>query len=332
MTIEITEIDPTDEAALRSWWEVGNAASAERPFDAWPVWDVTKRAMPVPRTDGRRTLATAAVDGEVVGAAFMWLFLLDNTHLAEIDVYVAPSHRRRGVGRALLEAMEARARAAGRTTVVSSAFAPVGAESPGSLFAAAAGYPVASFEETKLIDLKVAPADWDPLDRSVAETLGDYRLRVFEDRTPEEYLDDVCTLLNAFIGNIPLGDLEIKPLAFTPERLRDEEIRHERIGRTWIVAAAVAPDGTLCGMSDVFVNRADPRQASVGITLVVPEHRGHRLGMGMKLLTHRRVMELYPECGAVVTGNAGVNAHMNAVNDLMGYQVVERCLDVQKKL
>ena len=52
----------------------------------------------------------------------------------------------------------------------------------------------------------------------------------------------------------------------------------------------------------------------------------------MKLATHRRVRELYPACEHVETGNAGVNAPMNAVNERMGYRVVERCLDVQRVL
>ena len=52
----------------------------------------------------------------------------------------------------------------------------------------------------------------------------------------------------------------------------------------------------------------------------------------MKLATHRRLVELFPSCAYVETGNAGVNAAMNAVNERLGYRVVERCLDVQKRL
>ena len=37
-------------------------------------------------------------------------------------------------------------------------------------------------------------------------------------------------------------------------------------------------------------------------------------------------------CAYVETGNAGVNAAMNSVNERLGYRVVERCLDVQKRL
>jgi hypothetical protein len=38
-----------------------------------------------------------------------------------------------------------------------------------------------------------------------------------------------------------------------------------------------------------------------------------------------------PECRIVATGNADVNAHMNAVNERMGYRLVEQMLEFQKK-
>jgi hypothetical protein len=99
-----------------------------------------------------------------------------------------------------------------------------------------------------------------------------------------------------------------------------------------VVAVAVAPDGRLCGFSDLRVNGQDPRHASVGGTLVLPGHRGQRLGLAMKLATHRHVKSLFPGCAYVETGNAGVNAAMGTVNTQLGYRVVERCLDVQKRL
>ena len=56
-------------------------------------------------------------------------------------------------------------------------------------------------------------------------------------------------------------------------------------GRLQVVALAIAPDGEVCGFSDLRVDRHDPRHASVGGTLVLPGHRGHRLGLAMKLAT-----------------------------------------------
>ena len=34
----------------------------------------------------------------------------------------------------------------------------------------------------------------------------------------------------------------------------------------------------------------------------------------------------------MATGNADVNAHMNAVNERMGYRLVEQLLELQKKV
>lgn len=330
--IDVRQVDPTDERALHGWWQAGHAASAERPYDAWPSWEVSRRALPVPRTDGAMTLVVARAGGQVVGASMLGVFHHDNTHLADLSVYVPPEQRRRGVGRALLVDLEQRASTEGRRTLLGTAYAPVGGESAGSAFAAATGYAVANQEETKLVDLTAALPTWAPLDEEAAAGLGDYRLEVHDGPVPESRVADLCHLLEKFIGQVPNGDLELEDATWTPQRLRDGERRSREAGRTQVMALAVTPDDRLCGFSDVRIDRADPRQGYVGGTLVLPEHRGHRLGLGLKLLSHRHAAALFPTCTHVVTGNAGVNAPMNAVNEAMGYRVVERCLDVQKLL
>ncbi len=155
---------------------------------------------------------------------------------------------------------------------------------------------------------------------------------VAQEAVPEQYLEDFCGLLSAFLGEVPTGDLDLTEVRWTRERVRDTEERFRREGIVNVYGLAVAPDGHLCGFSDLRVRRDDPRHASVGGTLVLPGHRGHRLGLAMKLGTHRRAVELFPDCEDVETGNAGVNAAMNAVNAQLGYRVVERALDLQKRL
>ena len=332
MTLEIRQVDTGDEAELRAWWEIGRDATAERPVHGWPVWEISRAALPIRRSDGKLLLLGAYDGGRMVGAGMMFTFTEDNDHLAEIDVYVAPQDRRRGVGRALLGELERRARADRRTSLIASVYPPVGADSAGSLFAEALGYPVASAEETKVVDLATAPAGWAGLDDEVAAVMGDHRVEVFDQRVPDEMVDDFCVLLSALLGEIPTGDLDLQQQRWTPQRLQESWERFDRIGLEQVVAVAVAPDGHLCGFSDLRVNRNDPRHASVGATMVQPGHRGHRLGLGMKLLTHRRLLERYPDCEYVETGNAGVNAAMSSVNTKLGYRVVERCLDVQKRL
>jgi hypothetical protein len=68
------------------------------------------------------------------------------------------------------------------------------------------------------------------------------------------------------------------------------------------------------------------------MTMVLPDARGHRVGLAMKLATHRALRASYPACTAVVTSNADVNDHMNAVNEALGYRVVERLPEYQKWL
>ncbi|KRF18956.1 hypothetical protein ASG90_03460 [Nocardioides sp. Soil797] len=329
---EIREVDVHDEPVLREWWEVGHTASAERPFEAWPVWEVSKVTMQFPRSDSVITLLSAYDGPRAVGSALLVEFVLDNPRLAEITVWVTPEHRRQGIGTALLVEVEERARRDGRTSLISSAFAPVDAESPGSLFAAARGYPVGSAEETKLVDVTSAAASWPELQREVDSARGDYSVVVFETACPEEHVDGFAAVLSRFLGEIPTGDLDIEDAQWTPERIRLGEREREQAGRVNVTALALAPDGAVCGFSDVRLSRADPRHGEVGGTIVLDEHRGHRLGLAMKLATHQRVQEMFPECVHIETGNAGVNAPMNSVNERMGYRVVERCLDVQKRL
>ena len=67
-------------------------------------------------------------------------------------------------------------------------------------------------------------------------------------------------------------------------------------------------------------------------TLVVGEHRGHRLGLAIKVANQKAMAERFPELEWLMTGNADVNVHMNAINDRLGYRVVERCLEVEKTI
>lgn len=331
--VELRVVDVADESALRAWWEVGRAVTAhDRPYDAWPTWEAGRPIMQASRSDLVRTRLLAVRDGVVVGHGLVVWWLLENLRLAEIEVRVLPAHRRRGVGATLLVELERRAAAEGRTTYVATTHAAVDAESPGSRFAAAHGYPVASAEESKLLDLATAPERWPPLEDDVAAHLDGYRVVAFEDHVPEGWVDDFCGLLSVFMTLVPSGDLDLEDVAWTPARLREHEERTAASGRAWLVAVGVAPDGRLAGFTELGVTRADPRLATVGGTLVLPEHRGHRLGLGMKLANHRRLLELFPACPVVVTTNAGVNAPMNAVNEALGYRVVERCLDVQRRV
>ena len=67
--VDIEQINPRNEAALRAWWEVGHAATADRPGKPWPLWEQSRVALPADNPERDVTLL-GAIDGrEMVGAA-----------------------------------------------------------------------------------------------------------------------------------------------------------------------------------------------------------------------------------------------------------------------
>ncbi len=331
MTFEIRDVDPSDEQELRRWWETGHEAMAGRPYDLRPTWETMRAITQSPHHDFQQTLLAAYDDAGMVGAAMQMFPVSDNLTMSYADVTVPERLRRRGVGSALLAEVEDRARAAGRAYVLVEVLAPVGVVGPGELFAAARGYPVANREGIKVLDLADRP-DWAPLEAKVAERLDDYQVVEWGAHTPEEHLEAVCDALNVFVGMVPTGDIALEDTKFTPERLRRNEERSVSVGRRRLVAVAFAPDGSLAGYSDLFLPAYVNHYAEVGITMVLPEHRGHALGLAMKLASHASLVAAVPTCGLVTTSNADVNEAMNAVNEQMGYRLVEQLLEVQRTL
>jgi uncharacterized protein involved in propanediol utilization len=66
--------------------------------------------------------------------------------------------------------------------------------------------------------------------------------------------------------------------------------------------------------------------------MVLPGHRGHRLGLAAKLASHRALRAAVPVCELVATSNADVNAHMNAINEALGYRRLETLLEYHRTI
>jgi RimJ/RimL family protein N-acetyltransferase len=132
------------------------------------------------------------------------------------------------------------------------------------------------------------------------------------------------------MAEIPLGELDLSDSVWTPQRMRAAEQRNVDIGRHQYTALAIAPDGSVAGSSDVRVNDAEPERGTVGITLVDPAHRGHRLGLALKLATHDLAAANRPALHSVETSNAESNTHMNQINEALGYRSIETLLEFQK--
>jgi predicted component of type VI protein secretion system len=64
-------------------------------------------------------------------------------------------------------------------------------------------------------------------------------------------------------------------------------------------------------------------------TSVVDDHRGHRLGLRLKIEMLRWIADERPEVRATETWNSVENHHMLAVNELLGTRVVDRHLSMR---
>ena len=65
---------------------------------------------------------------------------------------------------------------------------------------------------------------------------------------------------------------------------------------------------------------ADPRTAHQGGTLVLQEHRGHRLGALVKTAVLRQVLATQPGVRRISTYNSESNAPIVALNEALGFR------------
>jgi len=286
--------------------------------------------------DMRRS-GLAAVDGGTwLGVAWLGEELLENTDILEVEIVVEHEHRRRGVGTALLRAAEDYACAGGRTSMLAEVNTPYDEDtiwSAGTAFAEHHGFVRKHRELHQVMELPVASAELDRISRLIAPHHASYRLVQWDEDCPAEWIDEFCDLLSLMGEEVPLGDLEIEAAVWTPERLRTVEARRHRQGRFGSTTVAVAPDGSLAAYSQLGGAESQPDRLYQWDTMVRPEHRGHRLGMAVKLPNiHAMQNRLGAGTAVVHTWNAPENAPMIAVNDRLGFRPVENLCEYQRPL
>lgn len=270
----------------------------------------------------------ASVDGVDVGTAQYEASTYDNQHLAWVDVTIAPEHRRHGHGSALLEHLAERARTERRRTIGIGGWDHLPAA---AIFAARHGFTQGAVEIRRRQDL--AALDRAAVDALHADALShatDYELLRWPRRTPTADLPAFADLTGA-INDAPQDDLDYEDEVFTPGRIEAYEHATEaKGGRMYRVVARHRATGALAGQSAVVVDGERPHLAEQHDTSVVRNHRGHRLGVLLKLEVLRWLAEAEPQLREVNTWNAESNDHMIGVNELLGYRVMGRMLDFQR--
>jgi GNAT superfamily N-acetyltransferase len=338
--VEVRLVEPSDDNELVEWTAVLRASDE----DLWP--GLTGFTLPDVRAFARHRSRSRRFDllgareahgGPILGVAMMEMPLRDNTRSAEVTVAVHPMQRRRGVGTAIVEALCEHGRADGRlvlNTIVDVPLARV-ADHASSSFARHVGFEPMLSGNIRHLGVPMEASRMAELRAEVARAPGadGYRVRTFEAPWPAGYLEDQCALFRCMSTDEPHGDGGHEEEVWDAERVAENEaLRVARGARFLIAVAEHIGSGRLVACTELAIGADSPGQAFQMLTVVRPEHRGHRLGLAVKLANLELLAQRAPEVRIIVTGNASVNGPMIAVNEMMGFEVASEGIFWQKDL
>jgi GNAT superfamily N-acetyltransferase len=160
-----------------------------------------------------------------------------------------------------------------------------------------------------------------------------YTLLTFEDRWPDEFIADRCELGRRMSTDVPMGEQELDEEAWDEARVRGLEDFLATQNRAKVTTAARDDaSGHVVAFTELVVPRGAPASAWQHDTLVMREHRGHGLGLAMKVANLFAVIERHPAVRWINTWNAEENGPMIAVNDEMGFEVVSHSVHWLRKI
>jgi GNAT superfamily N-acetyltransferase len=298
MTLAGWPVDHPDEPA---WAFDSFAAKWARGFDPSP----------------RQTWLATDDAGQPVGGYMLQLPDTENTSMAFCILIVAPAVRRSGVGRALLAHCADQARQAGRSRLAGTALDGT----PGAAFAAAVGARGGIAEVGRMLTVdSELPGRLSDL-RAVAEKhSAGYSLLSWRSPAPAEYLDQVARIHGA-MADAP-RDAGVEPQVWDAARVRHlEQTMAEHKLTSYAIAARHDTTGELVALTEMLTEADTPDWAFQQITAVLPAHRGHRLGLLVKVAMLEQLLAREPAVRYIQTGNAGANAHMIAINEQLGFKV-----------
>lgn len=331
MGIAPVDIDTVGQATLRAWHAAWVAAHrADHEPGPPPGWDRFRGLLRHDSWSGEAPQWWLARDGQ--GPAG-WLSVAlphdDNRHAAICVIGVAPGQRRRGIGRALVGVAADHARTNGRRVLLCECADAAGAPE----FAAAVGAEPGVHGIRRLQHLgRLSPAWLSSLLGDARQHAADYEVRCWAGRVPDESAAEVAAVLES-MNDAPVDELEYGDERWDVDRLRRSERSAAETGyRLTLVAARHVPSGQLAGLTRLAVVEDDPSWAQQWETVVVPAHRGHRLGLILKLEMIRHMRTAEPALATIETDNAASNPYMIAINETLGFEPVDVLTAYQLRL
>jgi len=318
--MRIERLDPGDADRIRACFRVFLAAQrvdepegpwfTERPFSGW---------LTVGWGGDPREIWLAADQDSIVGWYRLELPDEENLDQANLDLVVHPARRRRGLGLGLLRHAAARAAAHGRTVLNGE----TRNGSPGEAFCRSAAAEPGLVDVQRVLELgKMDEGVLAQLREPAERAAAGYSLASWTGPVPGEFIEQAAALYAA-LNDAP-RDPAIAPETWDAQRVRERvnELRPRYGLRTYSVAARHRATGELAGLTELAVDPADPEWGHQMLTAVIPGHRGHRLGLRLKIAMLEWLAAAEPQLERIHTWNARANAHMIAVNEALGYTVL----------
>ncbi len=348
--LRIVDVDPSDPAGFEPFYEVYAAALRHGPQGEYAtIWQLDEVRVAMEDPDDRMFrigwvgwVDSPGAPSRVVATGWMQASTVDNTDLANVMICCAPPDRGRGYAAAMLAHVEEQARARGRTRLVSAVNWPyaAGAHGTGSAELAWAnrkGFELGIVDVQRRLPLPVPAEQLDALALEAAAHHEGYELRSFNGPIPDDLAEDWVALDATLMVEAPTGDIEREAETADVDRLRADEAMIAKQGRVRLHTVALAPpddsgERELVAYTDMVVTVHESERAYQWGTLVRNDHRGHRLGLAVKVANVRLLQEAHPEITTVVTYNADVNAPMVAVNERLGFRPVQWMGELQKKI
>lgn len=287
-----------------------------------------------PDPDETRIVHVVTVDDEIVGRVGIDVPHEAGSKVAYWLIELLESVQGRGLGRALYPLVEEAARVHGRTVLESWAehpasddpalAAPTGfGEIPrdrAARFYLASGYTLEQVDRKSTLDIEAAVPHVEELLAAAEARSSGYRLEQWTLPTPPEHAAAYAWAKSRMSTDVPSAALEIDEETWDVERLARHDARYLEAGQTVLVTVAIhEATGDVVAFNELVSGIDASATTQQMDTLVLKEHRGHKLGQLVKaagILQWRRIM---PGSGRIMTYNAEENRPMLDINEEIGF-------------
>lgn len=276
-------------------------------------------------------------DGEAVGRALLYVPQEPGSRVVDIRIEILPEWWRRGAGRAAHGHLEQLARSFGRTVArgwtdhldlggdritAATGWGSVPADHVARSLGAA-GYSLEQVYRASALDLATSSTTVDRILADARAAASAYRYLSWMLPTPPEHRAGYARLKARMSTDAPAGGVEWDEETWTQDRIRRMDERLIAQGYTGLIGAAQhIESGELAAFTELYILDDRTLPTSQNDTLVLADHRGHRLGALVKCETLLRWRQLVPESSRILTNNAEENRPMLAINEEMGFEPI----------